>query len=249
MSVIDLFSEKSDLYATARPRYPDRLYTFLSSCVASRDRAWDCGTGSGQAAIALAKDFAEVQATDVSAQQIANAIPASNVFYSVQAAEATHFPEAYFDLAIVAQALHWFDLERFWPEVDRVLRPGGVFAAWGYTFFYIAPEIDAVVKSSIFDPIAPYWSPRIRYLWERYQTVGCPFQPIPVPTIEMSVSWNLPELLAYLHTWSATRQWLEVQGCEFFEIASAKLSPLWGNPDDRKTVSMEFHLIAGRKES
>jgi len=68
--------------------------------------------------------FSEVQATDVSAQQIANAIPETNVHYSVQPAQPT--PDAYFDAVIVAQALHWFDLDQFWVEVNRVLRKGGV---------------------------------------------------------------------------------------------------------------------------
>jgi len=57
MSVIDLFSDKSDLYATARPQYPSSLYEFLASCVNPRERVWDCGTGSGQAAITLANIF------------------------------------------------------------------------------------------------------------------------------------------------------------------------------------------------
>lgn len=248
MSVIDLFSDKSDLYAAARPQYPSSLYEFLAACVNSRERVWDCGTGSGQAAIALAAYFSEVQATDVSPQQIANAIPGTNIHYSVQPAEATNFPDAYFDAAIAAQALHWFDLERFWVEVNRVLRRGGVFAAWGYTFFCISPEIDAVVKASVFDLIEPYWSPRVRLLWNGYRDV-IPFEPIPVPPVQMKVSWNLPELLAYLHTWSATRQRMQEQGSEFFEAASSKLLSVWGDSDERKAVTMNFHVIVGRKEN
>jgi len=55
---------------------------------------------------------------------------------------------------IVAQALHWFDLDQFWVEVNRVLQ-GGVFAAWGYTLFLHFSKIDAVVKASVFDLIEP----------------------------------------------------------------------------------------------
>jgi len=81
MSVIDLFSDKSDLYATARPQYPSSLYEFLASCVNPRER-WTVELEVDRA-ITLA-EFSEVQATDVSAQQIANAIPETNVHYSVQ---------------------------------------------------------------------------------------------------------------------------------------------------------------------
>jgi len=63
----------------------------------------------------------------------------------------------------------------------------------------------------------------------------------------MKVSWNLPELLAYLHTWSATRQ--QKQGSEFFEAASGRLLPVWGDSEERKAVTMNFHVIVGRKEN
>jgi SAM-dependent methyltransferase len=248
MSVSDLFSEKSDLYAAARPHYPRSLYEFLAACIETKKRVWDCGTGNGQAAIALAEYFSEVQATDLSAQQITNAIPVTNVRYSVQPAEATNFPDTYFDAVIVAQALHWFDLDRFWVEVNRVLRRRGVFAAWGYTFFTISPDIDAVVKTSLFDLIEPYWSPRVHLLWDGYREVGCPFASITVPPIEMKVLWNLPELLAYLHTWSATRQRMQEKGSDFFEVVRDRLSSIWGSSAERKAVTMTLHAIAGRKE-
>jgi ubiquinone/menaquinone biosynthesis C-methylase UbiE len=48
----------------------------------------------------------------------------------VQSAESTTFIDESFDAVCVAQALHWFDYELFWPEVQRVLKPSGVFAAW-----------------------------------------------------------------------------------------------------------------------
>jgi Methyltransferase domain len=117
MSFIDLFSDKSDLYAAARPHYPESLYAFLASCVNSRTRAWDCGASNGQSSISLVEYFAEVYATDASEQQIANAIQKKCVFYSVQPAEETNFANDYFDIVTVAQALRWFDLDLFWVEV------------------------------------------------------------------------------------------------------------------------------------
>lgn len=246
MSIIDLFSERSDLYAAARPQYPKELYEFLASCCASRDRAWDCGTGSGQAAINLAQYFSEVHATDASEQQIANAIQKENVLYSVQPAESTRFPDHYFDLVIVAQALHWFDFDRFWSEVKRLLKRDGIFAAWGYDWFSVSPEIDAVIKERILDVIAPYWSPRVRHLWSGYQDVGFPFEPIQVPPMTMKVLWNLPELLAYLHTWSATKQCIQQQGIDFFEALNEALLDVWDESEAKKEITMNFHVVAGR---
>ncbi|MGL5938960.1 MAG: class I SAM-dependent methyltransferase [Waterburya sp.] len=249
MSVIDLFSDKSDLYAAARPQYPQNLYEFVASCVNNKERVWDCGAGNGQASVAIAEYFSEVHATDISDRQIAHAIPKNNVFYSVQPAEETNFPNAYFDAVIVAQALHWFDLERFWTEVKRVLRKNGIFVAWGYTEFAISPEIDVVIKEGILDIIDSYWSPRIHLLRDGYRHVGFPFEPIPVPPIKMKIMWTLPELLAYMHTWSATRQCMQQQGMKFFEVLSDKLLAVWGKPEAKKEINMNFQAIAGRNQS
>jgi ubiquinone/menaquinone biosynthesis C-methylase UbiE len=101
MSFTDLFSDKSDFYAAARPQYPKDLYEFLASCVRSRARAWDCGAGNGQCSISLVEYFSEVYATDASEQQIANAIQKKCVFYSVQPAEETNFADDYFDIVTV----------------------------------------------------------------------------------------------------------------------------------------------------
>ena len=43
------------------------------------------------------------------------------------------------DLATAAEALHWFDLNNFYPEMRRVLRPGGTLAAWGYGLLRFLP--------------------------------------------------------------------------------------------------------------
>jgi ubiquinone/menaquinone biosynthesis C-methylase UbiE len=246
MSAIDLFSDKSDLYAAARPQYPRTLYEFLVSCLNARERVWDCGAGNGQASVAIAEYFSEVYATDFSDQQIANALPKSNVFYSVQPAEATSFPDAYFDAVIVAQALHWFNLDQYWSEVKRVLRNDGIFAAWGYDWFSISPEIDAVVKENLLDVIQPYWSPRVQFLWDDYRTAGFPFKPIQVPPITMSILWNLSELLTYVGTWSATKQYMQQQETGLLEALSQRLSADWGQLEERKEVNMNFHIIVGR---
>lgn len=248
MSFIDLFSDKPDLYAAARPHYPKGLYEFLASCTCPRERVWDCGAGNGQSSISLVEYFSEVYATDASEQQIANAIQTKRVFYSVQSAEKTSFADDYFDIVTVAQALHWFNLDQFWSEVTRVLRSGGIFAAWGYDWFSISPEIDDVIKESILDVIAPYWSPRVHLVWDGYRDVGFPFEPILVPPMTMKVSWNLSELLNYMLTWSATKQCVQQKGTEFLGILDKQLLNVWGQAEERKEIIMNFHLIAGRNQ-
>ena len=116
----DNFSRQSDIYAKYRPAYPQQLYDFIFQHVAGKQAAWDCATGNGQAAKELAKVFDKVYATDISQKQIENAVQQPNIFYSVQPAEQTNFPNNSFDLITVAQALHWFRFDDFYAEVKRV---------------------------------------------------------------------------------------------------------------------------------
>ena len=112
--------------------YPATLFTYLASQCTAHDRAWDCATGNGQAARSLATHFTAVIATDASEQQISNAQTCNGVSFRTAAAEDSGLDAASIDLVTVAQALHWFDIDRFFEEVNRVLKPGGILAVWCY---------------------------------------------------------------------------------------------------------------------
>jgi len=221
MTFPDHFSDKARQYASARPLYPRELYEFVASVAPGRERVWDCGTGNGQAAEGLASFFKTVSATDPSAEQISNAPACSGVEYTVQPAEKTTFPAATFDALCVAQALHWFDYERFYPEAFRVLKPNGVIVAWGYDWFKISPEFDEMFMKSILSVIRPYWAPQNSLLWDGYRNIPFPFFRIETPKFEIEVLWDYHQLLSYVQTWSATKRCISKQGDIFFEQATA----------------------------
>ncbi len=242
----DHFSEQSDRYAAARPQYPPDLFDFIAAHAPATERVWDCGTGSGQAALGLARVFTTVEASDPSAAQIANALPAANVHYSVQSAEATNYPAAHFDAVCVAQALHWFDFARFFPEARRVLRPGGLFAAWGYAWFNVTPAFDAAFTTSVLQPISNDWAPQNALLWNGYADVPFPFAPITAPPFRITCAWDLPQLLNYVATWSALRRYNERTGADLLSNTIPALTPHWGAPETVYEVSMTLTLWAGK---
>src|SRR5882724_5430688 len=122
----DYFSTQANQYTRFRPRYPGKLFEYLSSLLASHEMAWDVGTGNGQAAGDLARFFGKVIATDPSASQLAHVEEHSNVRYLVASAEECPLANGSADLITVAQAIHWFDLSAFYQQVRRVGRIGGV---------------------------------------------------------------------------------------------------------------------------
>jgi SAM-dependent methyltransferase len=199
------FAQQSGQYALARPRYPQALYDWILSQCPGRAAAWDCATGNGQAAVGLAPYFGVVQATDLSAEQVEAGLPAPNVVYSAQPAEATAFADRSFDLVTVAQALHWFDYARFWPELRRVARPGALFCAWGYAWFDCAPEVAAEFAQPLRALLEPFWAPNNRILWDGYRDadIAFPFARLPVPPFAIEAHWTIDAMIAYVQTWSA----------------------------------------------
>ncbi|HYC38730.1 MAG TPA: class I SAM-dependent methyltransferase [Usitatibacter sp.] len=245
MAFTDFFSEKSQLYASARPTYPDALFRFIAETAPGRERAWDCATGSGQAAVGLARHFARVEATDASAQQVANGLPAANVRYSVQLAESTDFESASFDAVNVAQAVHWFDLDRFYAEVRRVLRPRGVLAISGYGWSHVTPAVDFALERHLLARIKPFWPRQTAVLQGGYRDLPFPFERIDVAPMRIEMSWTVEQYLAYAGTWSATRSYIAAHGGEVMEATEAALRRAWGGVGPRSVV-MPLHVLCGR---
>jgi SAM-dependent methyltransferase len=242
----DHFSPVAADYRTYRPVYPPRLFTFLAESAKRHDLVWDCGTGSGQAAVALAEHFAKVFATDASAEQVKNAERHPRVEYAVAPAEKCPLPDNCVDLVTVAQALHWFDHDKFYAEVRRVCREGALVAVWTYDFHSVSAEIDPVLEHLQNEFIRPYWPAERKFVEAGYKTIPFPFEEVPTPKFEMTADWDLARLLGYMNTWSAVRQYEKKHGVNPVGAVRVELSRTWGDPATVRTVRWQFHIRVGR---
>jgi len=244
------FSIGSAQYAKHRPTYPDELFRFFSEISVSHESVWDCATGNGQAAAACAKYFSHIEATDISSEQIQHCIPHPKITYSISPAETTPFADHSFDCIMVAQAYHWFDQEKFSREADRILKPKGILAIFGYAFFEIDPEIDFHIKDSFLPLIDPFWAAGNRLLMSGYKDVTLPFNEIPDPkAFAITVGWNLPQLTEYLRTWSGVKRYVKELGGDPVADLETAIKPLWGKVDMVKSVKMPLYLRVSRKSS
>jgi SAM-dependent methyltransferase len=207
----DHFSQQAGDYARYRPSYPAALVDYLASLTPRHDRAWDVGTGNGQAAIGLAPYFRSVVATDPSKKQIALVKPHDRVTYHAARAEHTGIKKRAIDLITAAQAAHWFDLDRFYAEVKRVLRPEGVIAVWCYNLTEITPEVDRVMESYYHDVLGEFWPPQTRWVDEHYRTLPFPFDEIAAPEFAVEAAWSLADLFGYLSSWSAAQKYKDAR--------------------------------------
>ena len=244
-----MFGGHAKLYAEARPIYPQEIYTYIASLCAKTDAVWDCATGTGQAALPLAEIFTKVYATDINEKQIAVAESRKNISYSVASAENTGFADESFDLVTVAQALHWFDYENFWLEIERVLKPSGVFVAWGYDWTKINFDIDFKIEKNLFDLLTDYWNPKARILWGGYkpEKVSFPYELIETPSFTIDLHWNLDQLFQYFLSWSSTQVYIKDNGTDLIENAKQEVQNVWGNPEKTKLIQWPIHMLVGIK--
>ena len=242
----DHFSKQAAGYATFRPRYPQKLFDYLGTIAPSRQLAWDCGTGNGQAAVGLASVFDRVIATDASEKQIANAQSHKIVEYRVAPAENSGIESETLDLVMVAQALHWFDLDRFYAEARRVLKSDGVLAASAYNLLHVEPAIDEVVNRYYYDVVGPCWPPE-RKLVEQFADLPFPFHKFDAPKFEMTAQWNLDHLLGYLRTWSSTQRFIDAKRSDPLEQIMDELRSAWGNANQTRHVLWPLTLRVGIK--
>ncbi|MBX6365747.1 MAG: class I SAM-dependent methyltransferase [Gemmatimonadetes bacterium] len=239
----DHFSGHAAAYAGARPGYPPALLDFLAGLVATRDRAWDCGTGNGQAAIALAERFRFVVATDASGEQLRHAFRHPRVAYARTTAEAAALATGAFDLVTAAQALHWFEPDAFFAEARRAARPGGVVAVWAYGNPSVGDDVDDVL-GRFHDVVAPYWPPERAIIEAGYRTVRFPFDEVDPPPLALEHEWDAAAFVAYLGTWSATRRCLHAHGRDPLAPFLPELLARWGT--GRRTVRWPLHVRVGR---
>lgn len=245
-SFADHFSVTAANYARYRPGYPAALFEWLASIVRQRRRAWDCATGSGQAAVGLAEYFTDVVATDGSQAQLDAATPHERVHYLCATAEQSRLPSASVDLVTVAQALHWLDVDAFYREANRVVVPGGALAVWSYGHFEVDPSVDRVVGDFYAHTIGPYWPSERAHVENGYRDIAFPFAPIDAPVLAMRERWSLDEVLGYIGTWSAVQRYRKAKGDDALRAFAARVRDAWGDPSVAREVRWPLMVRAGR---
>ncbi|WP_256006861.1 class I SAM-dependent methyltransferase [Pedobacter deserti] len=241
----DNFSLGSDKYAKYRPTYPPELFDYLGSKASQRKSAWDCGAGNGQIAIQLSAMFNTVYATDISQSQIDNAQRSENIIYSLQPAEKTMFQNNMFDLIIVGQAIHWFDFEQFYSEVQRTATRNAWICVVGYGRLEISKLIDQIIDDFYHHVLGHYWDKERKFIDDNYQTIPFPFEEVETPEFVNIQVWTLEHLIGYLNTWSAVKHYIKANHVNPVDRLQMDIKKHW-KTGETKTIRFPLLLRLGK---
>jgi len=238
----DYFSTQANAYRAYRPAYPQELFTYLAALAPDDTLAWDCACGTGQISLPLTEYFQKVIATDASQEQINNAVHHPKIEYRIETAEHSSLSNHCADLIVVGQALHWFDIEAFFTEAKRVLKPNGIVAVWSYNLLTVTPQVDEIIDDFDKNILGEYWAPERKLVENGYKDIVLPFEAITTETFTMSETWDLVQLVGYLSTWSAVQSFRKQQQNDPLELIKDKLQSAWGSPTNVKLVRWPLTL-------
>jgi SAM-dependent methyltransferase len=264
----ELFSSQAEAYRAYRPTYPEALFDWLASLAPDRSLAWDCACGSGQATLALARYFDHVVATDVSAAQLAELQPSAclamrdtvsdtgshdtrrpsvtdSVSVRVEPAERSSLGTGSVSLTLVAQALHWFDLDAFYQEVRRVSRPGAAIVALTYDLPRVSTGVDGVIDD-LYAFLDNHWPQGREHVETRYADIPFDFTRRPAPDISMNANWTAPNLLGFLRSWSAVASYKRSTGIDIVDGWVSLIVEAWADASDVRDVQWPLTILAGR---
>jgi SAM-dependent methyltransferase len=195
--------------------------------------------------VGLIEHFQIVRASDLSFSQVALGKWRAGIFFVVEQAESSALPGGSVDLITVAQAIHWFNLPQFFRQVQRVLKPGGILAAWCYQIPKITPKIDQLMEWYFQHVLGPFWTPGIHHVAEGYRNLPFPFQELSAPVFKMITQWNREQLLGFLASWSATKKFITQRGFHPLSEVEPAITHAWGQAQDNLSVQFPLSIRIG----
>jgi SAM-dependent methyltransferase len=220
------FGAAAAVYERARPSYPADAIDWLlnRTGVGPGDTIVDLGAGTGKLTRLLVASGARVVAIEP-VQAMRELIDVGEAIDGT--AEEIPLPDGSAALVTVAQAFHWFDLDRALPEIHRVLRPGGRLAlVWNMR------DLDDPLQRGVEELLAPFRGRRVAAQREgRWRT-----------PLAVSPLFGDPETAEFRHAQLFTAE--DIQD----RVASTSFVAAMGEDERRPLLEGVRALVAGREE-
>ncbi|CAN7993215.1 unnamed protein product [Ixodes pacificus] len=144
----------------------------------------------------------------------------TNLTFSVASAECLPEADSSVQLVTASQSLLWFDREKFYAEVERVLVPGGVLAVYAYaTPKPVAKDQDRLDKL-LHDLLntgagAKYWGEKVTVTDNLYEGIPLPWEDhVRVNCIEDRKMQTVAHYVNYIRSWASYQVFLNEEPAE-----------------------------------
>ena len=155
------------------------------------------------------------------------------------------WPVDSFDLIVVAQALHWFDIDQFISEARRVLKKSGLLAVWCYQRMTINPAVDELIMSYYTHTVGPYWAEERKHVENGYSNFEIPIVEQKLPPFVIEKYWDLQQVSAYVRSWSATQRYMREHHEDPVVALLETLQEVWGCASGKHRVHWPLAVRAG----
>ncbi|CAF0855710.1 unnamed protein product [Adineta steineri] len=191
---------QAQTYAVERRSYPNELYDtvlkYHTNTGGKLNQLLDVGCGPGNATRDLSIAFDHAVGADPSAEMIAAARSrggktrsGDDIKFEISLAEEcskiNEIGAETVDLLTVAMAAHWFNMDAFWTEAAKVLKPGGSVALWTLASLYCHPctpnaaEVQRILFHLEREVLAPFELPSNRLSRDMYDKLVLPWDVMP----------------------------------------------------------------------
>ncbi|KAJ9580803.1 hypothetical protein L9F63_024019 [Diploptera punctata] len=264
----------AEIYNKFRPSPPQqlakRLVNYLTEKVTPEllEQAVDIGCGGGQSTEILAPYFKKVLGFDASEAQIIAATRKNkfkNITYRVGNAEHINCADSSVQLVTTCHACQYFDLPKFYAEVERVLTPGGVLCLYGYALpqpMCGDKQLSHIVNKFYCDTLEDYVFPHSKVVYlDKYtssQYNNIPFVAEPLVRdefVHVVPSVSVSDLVGYASSMSGFQNFKKQVGAEKasqvlnnFQSEIMSATELEGDAADiHLDIQYTYFLLMGRK--
>lgn len=124
--------------------------------------------------------------------------------------------------------------------------PGAIIALWTYFYPETGGKEDLTIERYYRKLVGPLVSQGQSYYMRLYQELPFPFKEIQAPISEMTVQWNLEQLLSFMGTYSTRLRYRELHKADPIDLVKAELSSAWGNSQEIKALKFALGIKVGR---
>jgi ubiquinone/menaquinone biosynthesis C-methylase UbiE len=117
--------QAAERYAAGRPYFHSNTIEYVKRFLhldGPLENALDVACGTGLSTKALLSVAENVYGTDMSTDMLRHVPNQEEITYSIAPADKQPFEDGTFDLLTVCSAVHWFDIDKFLKEANRVLK-------------------------------------------------------------------------------------------------------------------------------